>query len=190
MAKPQALRTAPRNSSGGAHRNPALGSTRIAFATGMLLGIIIACAGFLLWPKVAEEPPDFQAVEDLAGQAGQRVSESIDWSFYDLFPKAEVATVSGYQQPMAAEGELAREYFLQVGSFPRLDDADARRAELLLLGLSPSVEDKVIENRTWHRIMLGPFESDVQLNRVQAILAANDFESMPIAKVKAKVKEG
>ena len=184
MAKSQAIRKPLRKPPGNSIRNPAMGSTRIAFATGMLLGIIIACAGFLLWPKVAEAPPNLQAVEDMAGQASQRVTESIDWSFYDLFPKAEVATVGGYQQPMAAEREPNREYFLQVGSFPRLDDADERRAELLLLGLSPSVENKMIEQRTWHRIMLGPFESDVELNRVQAILAANDFESMPIAKAK------
>ena len=69
-----------------------------------------------------------------------------------------------------------------MGSFPTTSDADLRRAELLLLGLSPSVEKKQIDQTTWHRIMLGPFESQVELNRAQALLAANEFESMPLTR--------
>ena len=30
--------------------------------------------------------------------------------------------------------------------------------------------------------MLGPFESQVELNRAQALLAANEFESMPLTR--------
>ena len=79
-------------------------------------------------------------------------------------------------------GDATLTYYLQVGSFPTTSDADQRRAELLLLGLSPTVEQKQIEQTTWHRIMLGPFESEVELNRTQAVLAANEIESMPLTK--------
>ncbi|MEC8600700.1 MAG: SPOR domain-containing protein [Pseudomonadota bacterium] len=158
------------------------GSTKLAFVTGIFVGLIAATGAFLLWPSVSAPEPYLEDVGQFAEKTSQRVTETIDWSFYDLFPKAEVATVGGYQQPMAMVGDATLTYYLQVGSFPTTSDADQRRAELLLLGLSPSVEQKQIEQTTWHRIMLGPFESEVELNRTQAVLAANEFESMPLTK--------
>ena len=158
------------------------GSTKLAFVTGVFVGLIAATGAFLLWPNVSAPEPYLEDVGQFAEETSQRVTETIDWSFYDLFPKAEVATVGGYQQPMAIAGDSTLTYFLQVGSFPTTSDADRRRAELLLLGLSPSVEEKQIEQTTWHRILLGPFESEVELNRTQALLAANEFESMPLTK--------
>ena len=158
------------------------GSTKLGFVTGVFVGLISATGAFLLWPKVSAPEPYLEEVSQLGEETSQRMNETIDWSFYDLFPKAEVATVGGYQQPLAIASDSTLTYYLQVGSFHTTSDADLRRAELLLLGLSPSVEQKQIEQTTWHRIMLGPFESEVELNRTQAVLAANEIESMPLTK--------
>ena len=158
------------------------GSAKLGFVTGVFVGLISATGAFLLWPKVSAPEPYLEEVSQLGEETSQRMNETIDWSFYDLFPKAEVATVGGYQQPMVMASDSTLIYYLQVGSFPTTSDADLRRAELLLLGLSPSVEKKQIDQTTWHRIMLGPFESQVELNRAQALLAANEFESMPLTR--------
>ena len=158
------------------------GSTKLGFVTGVFVGLISATGAFLLWPKVSAPEPYLEEVSQLGEETSQRMNETIDRSFYDLFPKAEVATVGGYQQPMVMTADSTVIYYLQVGSFPTTSDADLRRAELLLLGLSPSVEKKQIDQTTWHRIMLGPFESQVELNRAQALLAANEFESMPLTR--------
>ena len=158
------------------------GSTKLGFVTGVFVGLISATGAFLLWPKVSAPEPYLEEISQLGEKTSQRMHETIDWSFYDLFPKAEVATVGGYQQPMVMAADSTLIYYLQVGSFPTTSDADLRRAELLLLGLSPSVEKKQIDQTTWHRIMLGPFESEVELNRAQALLAANEFESMPLTR--------
>ena len=158
------------------------GSTKLGFVTGVFVGLISATGAFLLWPKVSAPEPYLEEVSQLGEETSQRMNETIDWSFYDLFPKAEVATVGGYQQPMVMTADSTVIYYLQVGSFPTTSDADLRRAELLLLGLSPSVEKKQIDQTTWHRIMLGPFESQVELNRAQSLLAANEFESMPLTR--------
>ena len=158
------------------------GSTKLGFVTDVFVGLISATGAFLLWPKVSAPEPYLEEVSQLGEETSQRMNETIDWSFYDLFPKAEVATVGGYQQPMVMTADSTVIYYLQVGSFPTTSDADLRRAELLLLGLSPSVEKKQIDQTTWHRIMLGPFESQVELNRAQALLAANEFESMPLTR--------
>ena len=107
-------------------------------------------------------------------------AQVMDWSFYDLFPKAEVATVSGYQS--AKDSQTPPPVFhLQTGSFSTSRDADERRAALLLLGLPAFIEPKVVNNQTWYRVLVGPIETETSLNRVQALLANNDFESMPIS---------
>jgi cell division protein FtsN len=51
----------------------------------------------------------------------------------------------------------------------------------LLLGLPAFIEPKVVNNQTWYRVLVGPIETETSLNRVQALLANNDFESMPIS---------
>ena len=157
------------------------GSTKLAFVTGVFVGLIAATGAFLLWPTVSAPEPYLEDVGQFAEETSQRVTETIDWSFYDLFPKAEVATVGGYQQPMAMVGDATLTYYLQVGSFPTTSDADQRRAELLLLGLSHRLNKA---NRADHLAQdhAGPFESEVELNRTQALLAANEFESMPLTK--------
>ena len=74
------------------------GSTKLAFVTGVFVGLIAATGAFLLWPTVSAPEPYLEDVGQFAEETSQRVTETIDWSFYDLFPKAEVATVGGYQQ--------------------------------------------------------------------------------------------
>ena len=107
-------------------------------------------------------------------------AEVMDWSFYDLFPKAEVATVGGYQNAKDSQTQPPV-FHLQTGSFSTSRDADERRAALLLLGLPAFIEPKVVNNQTWYRVLVGPIETETSLNRVQALLANNDFESMPIS---------
>ena len=109
------------------------GSTKLGFVTGVFVGLISATGAFLLWPKVSAPEPYLEEVSQLGEETSQRMNETIDWSFYDLFPKAEVATVGGYQQPMVMTADSTVIYYLQVGSFPTTSDADLRRAELLLL---------------------------------------------------------
>ena len=122
----------------------------------------------------------FLYAEPVPAQNIELKTERIDWSFYDLFPKAEVANVGGYQRAKR-EDDPKPTYHLQAGSFNLPRDADERRAELLLLGLTAFIETKPINGVTWHRVMIGPFDSDTNLSRAQSLLAANNFESIPIS---------
>ena len=106
--------------------------------------------------------------------------EIMDFTFHDLFPTDEVQTITGYEQP--SPGSAAAEAFsflLQTGSFQSSRDADARRAEILLLGLDTFIQSKEINGTNWHRVMVGPFHSRQSLSRAQDLLARNQFEAMP-----------
>ena len=154
-------------------------SRLFSYLAGLASGLFLA----FFYSLVTSQPPPAAPGADLEPVPAQNIepkTERIDWSFYDLFPKAEVANVGGYQRAKR-EDDPKPTYHLQAGSFNLPRDADERRAELLLLGLTAFIETKPINGVTWHRVMIGPFDSDTNLSRAQSLLAANNFESIPIS---------
>ncbi len=69
-------------------------------------------------------------------------------------------------------------YFLQAGSFRQKDDAERRRAEILLLGLDPTIEESSTDNGHWFRVSLGPYESHDAVARARGLLANQNIESV------------
>ncbi len=108
------------------------------------------------------------------------------YDFYTLLPESEVIApkVEEYSSTMKdTESETA--YLLQAGSFRNRSDADRLRAKLIMHGLDVRMQAvKSGDGSTWHRILLGPFESRSKLNQAQDILADENTESMLI-KIKA-----
>ncbi|MFT0211371.1 SPOR domain-containing protein [Pseudomonas sp. F1_0610] len=70
------------------------------------------------------------------------------------------------------------QYFLQAGSFPTHDQAQTVRAKLLMSGQNVRIEQGVVGNKTWHRVMVGPFSSQEQLKSAQSQLSANGFNNL------------
>ncbi len=108
------------------------------------------------------------------------------YDFYTLLPESEVIApkVEEYSSTMK---DTASEptYLLQAGSFRNRNDADRLRAKLIMHGLDVRMQAvKSADGSTWHRILLGPFESRSKLNQAQDILADENTESMLI-KIKA-----
>ena len=148
-------------------------SRLFSYLAGLASGLFLA----FLYSLVTSQPPPDAPVADLEPVPAQNIepkTERIDWSFYDLFPKAEVANVGGYQRAKR-EDDPKPTYHLQAGSFNLPRDADERRAELLLLGLTAFIETKPINGVTWHRVMIGPFGSHRKVSVSISVLAANKF---------------
>jgi cell division protein FtsN len=74
--------------------------------------------------------------------------------------------------------ESADVYLLQTGSFRQRDDADSRRAELLLLGLTPKVEESQVDSGRWYRVYLGPFESHAAMSRARSLTASQNIDTL------------
>jgi cell division protein FtsN len=77
----------------------------------------------------------------------------------------------------AAESESAT-YLLQAGSFRQAEDADRRRAELLLLGLQPRVEETNGSNGRWYRVLLGPFDSRSKMAAARSLTAQQNIDTL------------
>ncbi|PAU53028.1 SPOR domain-containing protein [Pseudomonas indica] len=79
--------------------------------------------------------------------------------------------------PTVAKAPVTQ-FFLQAGSFRRKDDAEAVRAQIILLGQNVKVESGTVRDETWHRVMVGPFANREQLNSAQKELSANGFSNL------------
>lgn len=83
--------------------------------------------------------------------------------------------------PVIASAQVApvtTQFFLQAGSFPSKDKAESMRAQILLLGQNVRVESGTVSDKTWHRVLVGPFASREQLAGAQKSLAAGGFSNL------------
>jgi cell division protein FtsN len=88
-----------------------------------------------------------------------------------LEPAADIS------KPPAATG-LREPFLLQAGSFRQREDAERRRAELILLGLEPKIEASSSDNGRWFRVYLGPFESHKSMSRARGLTANQNIETL------------
>ncbi|WP_018152892.1 SPOR domain-containing protein [Leeia oryzae] len=62
----------------------------------------------------------------------------------------------------------------QVGSFQNETDADNLKAKLAILGVEATVRSKDIAGKgLWHRVMVGPFNTPEEADKVKALLQQN-----------------
>jgi hypothetical protein len=83
--------------------------------------------------------------------------------------------------PAAAPASAdARQYLLQAGSFQDRQDAESRRAKIILLNLNANVVPGVVAGRTWQRVQVGPFNGRQSAEQARALLSENNIESIPL----------
>lgn len=68
-------------------------------------------------------------------------------------------------------------FYLQVGAFRSIDEADRMRARLAFLGFEASLYKKSKPGSVFYRVRLGPFSSKEELNRVRKRLSEDKIKS-------------
>lgn len=104
------------------------------------------------------------------------------FSFYDWLPSFEVV-IPEVETPAARAREVAAivdpgVYVLQAGSFLTATDAEAQRARLALLGVESRIQRVSIDDRSFHRVRIGPIEDLDELNSIRARLLGAEIESI------------
>ena len=74
--------------------------------------------------------------------------------------------------------EQKTQFYLQAGSFPDRSKAESVRARLLLSGQNVHIEAGQVADKTWHRVLVGPFVSREQLGVAQKQLASSGFNNL------------
>ena len=117
---------------------------------------------------------------DVADVADVAVGREIDISPANVTAPAVAAHDS---VDLSAGSPSTKEYLLQAASFRNRDEADAMRAELLLEGMVAAVN--AVSNPdggAWHRVMVGPFSSKVEMERTLTRLRSKDISALPVAR--------
>jgi len=147
------------------------------YGAGVLTGVFLS---FLLYLGTLPTPGDEEMTQQGEAQAVSAPPKP-RFDFYTLLPEqsidvdVEPAEMAKPRNTVAASTEV---YLLQAGSFRQQDDADRRRAELLLLGLEPKVEEASGDNGRWFRVYLGPFESRSRMAKARSLTAAQDIDTL------------
>ena len=183
-----------------AHKKSA-GGTLIGMFIGLVLGVCIA-AGVVWYINKAPLPfnqnvqnggtrpasaTTSQEPKALPGKPGDPAMEK-RFQFYDILPgKADAvpekaATTTPADKPESkSEAKAGKEsrspLFLQAGSFSNAEDADNQKVKLAFMGIESTVQQVMIEDRTWYRVRIGPYFQLEELNKTRASLAKSGIEA-------------
>ena len=102
--------------------------------------------------------------------------DEAEFDFYELLPAEERRVTEIEIERRRTENKEERAnviYYIQVGSFQMLEQAQQFRADLLLQGIEPNIHSVDIKNKTWHRVIIGPLKGLDALNTTKRRLREN-----------------
>ncbi|MCA1790595.1 MAG: SPOR domain-containing protein [Thioalkalivibrio sp.] len=169
---------------------------------GMLAGLAVAAVLYLQgadrmgqdpgWLTHGESPPPpIAPLRDPPAATPDAPAERSRFQFYELLPQDEVripesapaapppprAAPAPVPQPQARPDTGSR-VLLQTGSFRQFQQADEMKARLALMGLTANIREVRIDGQTFHRVFVGPFDSDAQVARALERLRSENIEAL------------
>ncbi len=147
------------------------------YVAGLLSGVFLS---FLLYLGTLPPAGDGAMAPTAENQAPAKSEPPKPrFDFYTLLPEQSVQRMAAPAETTTPQSTKNAEfYLLQAGSFKQREDADRRRAELLLLGLEPNIEETNGDNGRWYRVYLGPFQSRTKLNKARSLTAAQNIDTL------------
>ncbi len=122
--------------------------------------------------------------ETSAPDEAQSEKQPSRFEFYDILPLFEVIIpeeepdVAADVAPTAVD--IPGTYVLQAGSFTAFEDADRRRAQLALQGIKSAIQRVTIDDKTYHRVRIGPIDDLDELNILRSRLRAAKIDVLII----------
>jgi hypothetical protein len=155
------------------------------YGAGVVTGILLCFLMYL--GTLPAEPGSAEALQ--AAESGESQADDGPpkprFDFYTLLPQQTIdAEVDPGEIAKARTTRSTELYLLQAGSFKQREDADRRRAELLLLGLEPKIEETNGDNGRWFRVYVGPFESRSRLSKARSLTAAQNIDTLLLKRSK------
>lgn len=171
----------------------------------VILLVLAAAVAVMLWKPWAPVPANSNEVQS----EHYREDTNKDYRFYELLPQQQVTPIPQQAvpetkvnaQPVIVEApqtttapvsedhvtedptapvEAKATYILQVRSYTDPDSADARRAEILLNGLSADVVKTTDNGKVWYRVISGPYESQSAAVIAQKTLQNSGIDSIVV----------
>jgi cell division protein FtsN len=106
------------------------------------------------------------------------------FDFYNMLPNFEVVIPeqeSNVGPDTANNAALPPGiYVLQAGSFAEYIDADRRRAQIALQGIESRIQKVTIDDKTYHRVRIGPLDDLDEMNRIRERLRQAQIDVLRI----------
>ncbi len=155
------------------------------YLTGVITGMFLS---FLIYLGTLPTPtaPGESVASTAQPEAEEAEVPKPRFEFYTLLPE-QTMEIAEEAEPVEPAADVSKPpgataapqpYFLQAGSFRQQEDAERRRAELLLLGLTPNIEESTVDSGRWFRVSLGPFESHEAVSKARSLLANQNIDSV------------
>ena len=165
--------------------SPSDGSTPpwLWFVAGLVLGAFTASLYFIKNPVAAPAPK-----EEPKPKVAENKTPKPRFDFYKLLQESEtIVPASETINEEKPAQEQSTEYILQVGSFPRAEDADKLRAQLILINLDASIEKvEIRKGEVWHRVVVGPFNNQNQLTNARSQLVKHEYNALVLKRAKTR----
>ena len=165
---------------------------------GLAIGLSVAFAVFMKdsRPDVRMQPQAQQpaSLDDALDDNGEQETiaaavvdpepEKSRFDFYTMLPNFEVIVDEAASDDSVEAKPVAVEepgvYVLQAGSFSTMEDADRRRAELALQGIESQIQLAPVNDKTYHRVLIGPTDDLDELNMLRSRLRAAKIDVLRI----------
>ena len=123
-------------------------------------------------PATSPAPAPVAPAEAEVDAPDARSNQRFD--FYDILPSTDPAAAP---KPRV---NLPVALYLQAGAFRNPADADDRKAQLNLLGQTAVVQRVQTGDSLLHRIRVGPFATQAELDQARESLRVNGIDSIPM----------
>ncbi len=154
------------------------------YGSGLLSGVVLCLGIYLVTLPPEPLAPEAETVQKVAAVEEEKPKANTPpkprFDFYTMLPEQTIdVDVEPADVARPSHTSSANEfYLLQAGSFRQREDADRRRAELILLGLEPRIEESHSDTGRWFRVFLGPFQTHSTMARARSLTAGQDIDTL------------
>lgn len=124
-------------------------------------------------PARAEPEPAISSVSNSPAAEKPRNDKPAAPAVPAASPSPAVAPAAS-TSPAQVEGFT---YYLQAGAFREMNDADATKAKLALMGVAATIAERKSELGTLYRVRVGPFSEIEAMNRTRVRLSDNGVDA-------------
>jgi cell division septation protein DedD len=149
------------------------------YSAGLISGMFLS---FLVYLGTLSQGPALTASSQVDSQPAASEPPKPRFDFYTLLPERTMDVEPDPIVTATAKTHSANKstefYLLQAGAFKQEADAEARRAQLLMLNLEPRIEETSSDNGRWFRVYLGPYQSRSRLNKARSLTAGENIDTL------------
>ncbi|WP_395377274.1 SPOR domain-containing protein [Marinicella sp. W31] len=168
----------------------------VVLLSGVLVGLLLAVFAYVQgWvpqpigndqqpiPGSNQQATQVEDVEDVSETLSNSAKKK-DYDFYTVLPEMEIVIPKDEINQTIERDNREFTYILQVGSFKNLADAEKLKAKIAFSGQIAHIQSIDVNQTTWHRVRVGPFDSSRKADSVKRQLEKSNLSALMMKEAK------